>query len=790
MGQFRRKRISLLVAAALLSLLYWLFSTQIRQWSSQAVFTNNEFLHSDLRVRKDLYYPNYQFRETAGFAETFGRNWDTFDKKSLHDKCLSFFQYMKKAQPEWQFDAASRDGHDKDVARKHNYVRRKFKVLKKQKDKANEGIGDEITDSDRAVLNEWLDTLLGATRSAENAMADDTTVLRLFSHCFLGPESEELVNSPELQPLYRWWSPRVSPILLDTFPLFERTDGTVYHNSFGPESATFNPESGLLDHYRRHISGSGIVISGSTRFVRPIIKLIRLFRVMGNTLPIQIVFRGDILLRAKRVLYAVAEQSKEEMLDPAYSDSKLLEKLYPGFNLDHDTIKELEYPPQDLTLVNIDRSIHASRKGSITGFNNKILALFFSSFQNVLLYDADTVPLVSPQEILDAPEFAASGAYFFQDRSLRDRNDWMETNLFAKLMPHSSNKLDMAMGVKPVTNHTMGNPYMVGWRHYQEAGLLAIDKRRHFGMLPTLFALPLWGEIVRALIWGDKEMYWLAMSMSGDELYYMNHYGAASVGEITQHNHLKAYNNTEAYELCSSHPGHINKDGKLLWVNSGFSYCKKNSFAKDSKKFPFSRFAQPSVGDELYKRPLTISHAIVPPALPMLRLPGGSPDLLRELEFDRLFTKRKKDVDELDVDQISLYSPQKGWVKSSTCSNYQYCAYDAIESYLKPNTLDKSGTIFTFLPQETQKFNFYGAMWLSGNRPVKVKEPPKPEAEEAPKSEPINNAPPQPLNPDAKVAPESVPKWRDRPEKFKNNIADAIDQLLLKQQKQETPKQA
>lgn len=776
MSQFRRKRILLMVCIALLGLLYWQFSPM---WPWPATpFSAMSYAQSDLHVRTGLHYPKYRF-DTLEFAPTFHHDWSAFQQKPLHDKCLAFFSHMKQAQPEWRLNAVGQDGHDRLVCHKQLYVQRKLKELKKHK---NLAAAEDVSDDELTVINSWLQALVNATATVERAMADDATMLRIFAHCFLGPDGGALVASPELQPLYRWFGERMVPVLLGEFPILERGGGGALVDSFSYESPLYNPDEGILEHYRQHIAGTGIVITATTRFVRPIIKLIRLLRVLGNTLPIQIVYRGDILIRAKAVLQAVATQSKEDMLDPVYTDLKLVEKMYPGFGPDHDAVKNLEYPPQDLTLINVDRAIRGDYKSAMAGFNNKILALFFSTFEKVLLFDADTVPLVPPHEIIASPEFSGSGAYFFQDRSLRDQNDWTETNLFAKLMPHRSNTLDMAMGVRPVTNHTLGNPYMVGWRHYQEAGLLVMDKRRHFGMFMALFALPVWGDIVKSLVWGDKELYWLAMSIVGDEDYHMNKNGAASVGEVTQLNHLKAYNNTQAHELCSSHPGHVNLEGKLLWVNSGFSYCKKNGWVRDSKKFPFSQFA---AGEELYKKPLAIRHALVPPQLPMLRLPGGSPDTARQNEFNELFARRKKDVDQMDEDQVHHYSPQKGWVKSSICSNYQYCAYDAIESYLAPNTLDTSGSLFTFLPEEASRFDFLGTMWMSGNRPTKVKTEPteqKPKTEEAQKPA---NEPSQPEKPANEPSQPEKSSWQQRPEKLKNDI-NAVLKNVLKTQKEET----
>lgn len=68
-------------------------------------------------------------------------------------------------------------------------------------------------------------------------------------------------------------------------------------------------------------------------------------------------------------------------------------------------------------------------------------------------------------------------------------------------MPQHLSKLDIAMGIKAVTKHTMGNAYMRGWHHFQEAGHVLLDKRRHFGMLIGLLASPIWEQIAMAPIW-------------------------------------------------------------------------------------------------------------------------------------------------------------------------------------------------------------------------------------------------------------------------------------------------
>lgn len=90
-----------------------------------------------------------------------------------------------------------------------------------------------------------------------------------------------------------------------------------------------------------------------------------------------------------------------------------------------------------------------------------------------------------------------------------------------------------------------------------------------------MFPLCLWTEPINSSVWGDKDLFWSSLSCAADENYEFNEYSAASVGERTTDEKRKYYPNSQSNELCSTHPGHINEEGKLLWINSGFSYCKK-----------------------------------------------------------------------------------------------------------------------------------------------------------------------------------------------------------------------
>lgn len=298
-------------------------------------------------------------------------------------------------------------------------------------------------------------------------------------------------------------------------------------------------------------------------------------------------------------------------------------------------------------------------------------------------------------------------------------NNFLETNYFTKLCPTNPNSMDTLFDIKLITNHTLRNPYMVGYRHYQEAGIVAINKSRHFLGILMMFPLAVWKEPVRSSIWGEKEMYWLGLSIAGDEDYQFNKYSAASIGEITTNSYHRHYPNSDTRELCSSHPGHIDKNGKLLWVNSGFKYCKKNAHFRDRNKFPFETFLSEELGS-LYENPLKIKHGIVPPDLPILRQPGSPIDLTNENLIKDHWKTRTKDMDELDdeesvkIKQKADSNPQKGWNKNAICSGYQYCAYDLIDRHPHNEGPWEKGNLFEFSDELKSDYDYLGNIWVNG----------------------------------------------------------------------------
>lgn len=678
--------------------------------------SDNSFPAHDQLVRETIHYENYKF-SLAEQVKSDQMSWNDFENLSQEQKCFDFFSMLDAEWPEWEVSMLRDLKHNKLVVNKKKFFQESILSLKDDinfKELAFEAQLASLTTNEKQIINDKFNDQLKATTETERIMSDTMTIIRIFGHCFF--ENPSYRASPKLSAIYRRYSKKILPSISNRVALVQNDDVlSNYRDEYFGSSKVLENES-VLSFYHDKSNGSGIVISCATHHSREMVRLIHALRAQDNKLPIQIFYRSDLLSLSKNAIQFAATVSKRNLLGLVFSDVSLLKDLLKEIDMTVDDLLRMPFPPQKVTLINLEKPLSKLGVNDLSQYNSKIAALFFSSFENVVLLDADTVPLVKPIDLLELKEYCDTGAYFFRDRSLVDQNQWIETNFFSKLMPHQTSVLDMAMGISPVTSKTMNNPYMRGWEHMQESGLLLYNRKRHFKTLIPLISLSLWEEPVRSSVWGDKELYWIAMAVSGTEDYTLHPMGAASVGIKVENQKMKHYIDSVSNELCSTHPGHVSTDGKLLWINSGFSYCKKNDYDFDLKTFPFYIFEQESDVARIYQTPLKLRHAIVPPDLPRLRSP--STDLTNELNLLEHVKNNRFDVDDLEVDQIFEAEPSKGWIRDRSCSHYMYCAYDMPQMFVGHGT--NAGHLFTFSEEDAKQYDILGAIWLSAKRVIKL----------------------------------------------------------------------
>jgi hypothetical protein len=136
--------------------------------------------------------------------------------------------------------------------------------------------------------------------------------------------------------------------------------------------------------------------------------------------------------------------------------------------------------------LEVRRSHPARRLG---GWELKCYAILHSSFQEVLLLDADNVPLVNPAYLFDAPEYRKHGAVFWPD--------------YGRLAP-----------ARPVWNLT-GVPYRDEPEF--ETGQVVVDKARCWGPLSLAMWMNGHSDFWYRHVHGDKDTFHLAWRKLGAE---------------------------------------------------------------------------------------------------------------------------------------------------------------------------------------------------------------------------------------------------------------------------------
>ncbi|CUM65782.1 uncharacterized protein PRCAT00003430001 [Priceomyces carsonii] len=667
----------------------------------------NDFWRDDRDLRNELLYSKHVYGGYEHFLkDAINGDIKNFRKKDLAERCKIFFDHFQSKNPNWGFDEFKSFHFEKNIVKKKKYFENKFKQLKL------ESTFSEIGRKDFVAISKEFQRAVNESREVEQKMADTITLMRIYGKCFLNEQEK----SAEQAAIFEDFSSHIFPFIAKLLPTFESLNGETTPRAFpvfdGNQYTSKTKDfdgTHIIDYMHKNSNGRGIVVSASKRHVKDLVKLIRVLRALNNELPIEVVHKGDIGKYSAQYITFAATADRKELLDPInLSDS---DKVSPEIDLLRDLQKFGSYfPKQEIWFVNVTPSIPRAFKYSFGGYFNKILALIFNSFREVIMLDVDVVPLIPVKEFFEMKQYMETSALFFKDRSLRDTNDFIETNFFAKLFPVNKNSIDSLFDI-PLVNKTLHNSYMKGWRHNQEAGVVVVDKVKHFMGILMMLPLTLWKEPVKSSIWGDKEMFWLGFAMAGDENYNFNTNSAASVGEITSNSLHQHYVGSLSQEICSSHPGQIDDSGKLLWINSGFDYCKKNTYYRDKNKFPFSEMDINDLSN-LFKSPLKIRHSIVPPDLPVYRT-LDNPEVVMK-EHSSLLQKQAQDLQDLDsgrINQVFNINPQDGWLKSPICTGYFYCAYDIYDGSEK---FDSKGKVYEFDDTEVKFYDYIGKIWTTG----------------------------------------------------------------------------
>jgi hypothetical protein len=203
------------------------------------------------------------------------------------------------------------------------------------------------------------------------------------------------------------------------------------------------------------------------------------------------------------------------------------------------------------------------------GWDIKPFAMLAAPYEEVLMMDADSVFLQSPEVFFEDSGYRKEGALFFHDRTLfptdEHKQAWL-TGLFPK---------PLSRQLKSLRYYKMLSSYE------QEDGVVLINKRNHFpGLLSAcrLNCEPERERIIHVETHGDKETFWLGFELVQEAYAFMPHM-PASLGRVQP--------DYETHEpaVCGK-LAHFDRNGTLLWFNDSIADNKKDEeFAQTTPEF-------------------------------------------------------------------------------------------------------------------------------------------------------------------------------------------------------------
>lgn len=651
-----------------------------------------------------------------------------FGNLDFNQRCTLFFKNLFIKDNNWIFNPNEEMKlENKNEFKFNDYKKWHLDEFKKQFAKEHKKKYEEVEG-----LNEFQDFVKlkyeefwQRTMNYEQTIVDSVTTLRIFNKCFITSDNktqikqtngfvydqfrlvdglrralkkpstpkfitskqEGLVNFHELDASVL--EHRVYPWLSFEYPVYERWTGHVQSTppemdkyikdgsqKSGPPKDTVS--SFFLNKLYHKSNGKGIVLSIGDGHVEDTVKLIHLLRALNNKLPIQIVYYDNLAKETKDKIVTAAR----EVMVTVPKSFELVSRLFPEDYLTNGL------PQQEVWFVNTYNAIHANFKKKFHKFSNKFLATIFNSFNEFILVDADTVLMQNPEYFFQLPGYKNTGTFFYKDRTTYETRPASDGKFFEKLGP---SVLDSVLFNIPImSSHTLDMPFFKGLFHEMESGVVVLNRNIHYNAILMMLQLNFYAP-VNGRIHGDKEIFWLAFAISGDENYIFNGYRAAAVGTITPQLERAKPDGTghESNEICSPHPGHVSSDDDaLVWFNSGFLYCGQNDVVDFENEFSHKSRLKHILNLEdfktFYQSPLRIESAIIPPM-----------DL---------------DIQAVNVDD----EPSKGWFMDKRyCNSYMWCAYDKIGGRTKDGKYNRlEGKVINFDDKAQELFTYYGDVWV------------------------------------------------------------------------------
>lgn len=267
-----------------------------------------------------------------------------------------------------------------------------------------------------------------------------------------------------------------------------------------------------VEELQRSFKGRGFVICAGGKYVKLAIHAIKIIRLLGCQLPVEVFYNGS-----------------EDM---------------------NETQHEYLAKMKGVKVVNLQDFLNTKELGLET-WDMKPFAMLVSSFSEAILMDADTVFVHNPEDLFKDPGYANTGTVFFYDRTLFGFIGHNQTHWIDSIVP------------KPLSTFTLNSRiYNRKTNYEQEAGLVLIDKsRRLLGLIATCrLNFPDFKEELHKFTHGDKESFWLGQELVEDPFYFVP-VMSGSVGSAGK-------NDKGEGEVCGK-AAHFDRNKRLFWFNDG-----------------------------------------------------------------------------------------------------------------------------------------------------------------------------------------------------------------------------
>ncbi|KAM3159831.1 MNN1-like protein [Lachancea thermotolerans] len=595
----------------------------------------------------------------------------TFTELTPKTQCYFFFQKMYQLNNAWS----------------NNYNRWGFIINDEEEEQlstVDDATKEAIHDKKRAV-----DIALGMER------------MRMYDTCFVLDESinvSELFKTlqqsdPNLSGFDQWdFERRMWPMLkpfdkstfVDSMPnLISPSGVTIEKGYLPPLDSTpdyinnavkyeYNEKLSFLANWNKMssiVSRRGLVLGFGDQQLEMASKFIAQLRFIGNTLPIQVVHKGDL-----------SRESIDALLKIAQSD-----KL---------TFPKTEYPnaqnvKQELWFVDMGPVLDPDVLNSFSRFKNKWLAQSFNLFEEYVFMDIDAISYVDLNYYFETHEYRQTGTLFFRDRyrgePISEKCPAMAETLFPSFLEnfywHHYAAVDLDYVEDQCDKYLMPhekvvkNYFIDNNQHQMESGLVVVHKTSHCVALMLSLMLHM-TPALGGCSYGDKEFFWLGFYAAGHDFAF--HGGrAGTAGTRKEDEKVNKYFQQKKYEICSVTIAHMSEhEGELLWVNGGAQSCKFDDAEKDWKNEKLGMSTKFSSLEELqrvYREPIDIQHGIIPAE-----------------KFD-------------------------GWGQpDGRCQGYVHCA--RYEKHMKPYSFSKlheKGTLIEFQPNKKARYNAINVVWVA-----------------------------------------------------------------------------